>query len=196
MCYSGIGSFLTSTLVETLNSTSWSLVIDETTDVSVSAELAIVVQYYSAKEKRLIVSLIEFANCVDATASVYLTRFLKFLKKWDWKLTWLSGFFYDCADTCNAMFGAYNSVATILRGIIPTIVTVKCNCHMYHLCSQKASLELPKICEDVVRVTCTHFSRSPSRREAFKEFQKLVDCEEQNSISTSIASSWRWRFEC
>ena len=83
MCYSGIGSFFTSTLVETLNSTSWSLVIDETTDVSVSAELAIVVQYYSAKEKRLIRSLIEFANCVDATASVYLTRFLKFLKKWD-----------------------------------------------------------------------------------------------------------------
>ncbi len=33
-----------------------------------------------------------------------------------------------------------------------------------------ASLELPKICEDVVRGTCTHFSRSPKRRESFKRF--------------------------
>jgi hypothetical protein len=88
-----------------------------------------------------------------------------------------------CADTCNAMFGAYNSVATILRERIPTIVTVKCNCHISHLCSQNASLELPKLCEDVVRVTCTHFSRSPKRREAFKEFEKLVDCENHMLLS-------------
>jgi hypothetical protein len=55
---------------------------------------------------------------------------------------------------------------------------------MSHLCSQKASLELPKICEDVVRGTCTHFSRSPKRREAFKRFQKLVECEEHMLVSS------------
>lgn len=180
LCYLGIGSYLISTLVETLNSTPWSLVIDETTDVSVSAALAIVAQFYSAKDKRLMVSLIEIANCCDATAIGITDTVFEVFEKVGLKTSMLLGF---CADTCNAMFGAHNSVATILREKIQFIVTVKCNCHMSHLCSQKASLELPKICEDVVRGTCTHFSRSPKRREAFKQFQKLVECEEHMLIS-------------
>jgi hypothetical protein len=169
MCYSGIGSFFTSTLVETLNSTPWSLVIDDTTDVSVSAALAIVAQYYSAKEKRLMVSLIEIANCVDATAIGITDTIFEVFEKVGMKTDMIVGF---CADTSNAMFGAYNSVATTLRGRIPTIVTVKCNCHMCHLCSQKASLELSKICEDVVHVTCTHFSRIPKITRSFQGISK------------------------
>lgn len=58
-----------SILVQTLNSTPWSLIIDETTDVSVSASLAIVAQYYSATDKCLVVSLIEIVNCPDASAN-------------------------------------------------------------------------------------------------------------------------------
>ncbi|KAK4021343.1 hypothetical protein OUZ56_003260 [Daphnia magna] len=176
----GIGSYLISTLVETLNSTPWSLFIDETTDVSVSAALAIVAQFYSAKDKRLMVSLIEIANCCDATAIGITDTVFEVFEKVGLKTSMLLGF---CADTCNAMFGAHHSVATILREKIQFIVTVKCNCQMSHLCSQKASLELPKICEDVVRGTCTHFSRGPKRREAFKQFQKLVECEEHMLIS-------------
>ncbi|KZS17735.1 Uncharacterized protein APZ42_016234 [Daphnia magna] len=162
---SRIGSYLISTLVERLNSTPWSLVIDETTDVSISAALAIVAQVYSAKDERLMVSLIEIANCCDATAIVTTDTVFGVFEKVRLKTNISVDF---CADTCNVMFGAHNSVARILSEKIPFIVTVKCNCHMSHLCSHKASLEMPKICEDVVRGTCTHFSRSPKRREAFK----------------------------
>jgi hypothetical protein len=122
------------------------------------------------------IEVIEF----QIAPSWYGSRVFEVFEKVGLKTSMLVGF---CADTCNAMFGAHHSVATILREKIKSIVTVKCNCHMSHLCSQKASLELPKICEDVVRGTCTHFSRSPKRRESFKRFQKLVECEEHMVVS-------------
>lgn len=180
---------MTSTLVETLNSTPWSLVIDETTDVSVNAALAIVAQFYSAKDKRLMGSLIEVEDSSDATATGITDTVFGVFEKVGMKTNMLVGF---CADTFNAMFDVNHSVSTIMRERIPSIVTVKCNFHMSLFCSHKASLELSKICEDVVRGTCTHFSRSPKRREAFKEFQKLVDCEKHMLLSPGQTRGLLW----
>ena len=87
------------------------------------------------------------------------------------------------ADTCNVMFGRNHSISQLLKAKNPEIFLMKCSCHSIHKCSQYASLNLPKIIEDVVRNICTHFSKSPLRRDAFKQFQDLVDCEKKIPIS-------------
>lgn len=83
-------------------------------------------------------------------------------------------------------------MSTILRQRVPGIVTLKCNCHLCHLCSLEASLEWPKICEDVVRGSCTNFSRSLKIRETFKDFQKLVECEEHMIRTNKILADYKY----
>jgi hypothetical protein len=62
------------------------------------------------------VSLIEIANCCDATATGITDTVFEVFEKVGLKTSMLVGF---CADTCNAMFGAHHSVATILHEKIP-----------------------------------------------------------------------------
>jgi hypothetical protein len=62
------------------------------------------------------VSLIEIANCCDATATGITDTVFEVFEKVGLKTSMLVGF---CADTCNAMFGAHHSVAKILREKIP-----------------------------------------------------------------------------
>jgi hypothetical protein len=51
-----------------MNKTYWSIVIDETTDVSVETKLAIVVQYWDAVLFELVVSTLDLVECPDGTA--------------------------------------------------------------------------------------------------------------------------------
>lgn len=61
-------------------------------------------------------SLIEKANCCDATATGITDTVFEVFEKVGLKTSMLVGF---CADTFNAMFGAHHFVATILREKIP-----------------------------------------------------------------------------
>lgn len=63
-----IGEFFTKKLIEVLNKSYWSIVIDETTDISVETKLAIVLQYWDPQSFKVIVSTLELAECTDGTA--------------------------------------------------------------------------------------------------------------------------------
>ena len=39
------------------------------------------------------------------------------------------------SDTANVMFGEKNSVVGLLKKDCPHVVTIRCSCHMIHLCA-------------------------------------------------------------
>lgn len=156
------------------------LIIDETTDLSVKSQLAVVIQYFSEDSYRQEYEVVDVVECNDKTAVGLTKLVLDLLRKNDIDPQMIVGF---CADTTNSMFGCNNSVSTHLKKEIPKILCVKCSCHSIHLCSHYASLHIPKRVEDVVRGVCNHFSRSPLRRANFQEFQKLMDVEDHVFVS-------------
>ncbi len=140
--------------------------MDETTDLSVKSQLAVIIQYFSTENNRQQQELLDIINCSDKSAEALTKAVVGLLTQYGIKKELVVGF---CADTTNSMFGVHHSVSTLLKNEIPQIFCVKCSCHSIHL---------PKTIEDVVRGICTHFSRSPKRREIFEKFQQLVECKQ------------------
>ena len=65
--YLGLGKGLEFNLVAILRETFFSVVIDETTDIQTKSELAIVVSYWCTSSYSIVVDLIGFVECVDAS---------------------------------------------------------------------------------------------------------------------------------
>lgn len=87
------------------------------------------------------------------------------------------------ADTGNVMFGKNHSVSTLLKEVMPNVLTIPCSCHSAHLCASYACKRLPKEMEDVMRGIYCHFSRSSARQREFAKFQDFVKAAQHTILS-------------
>ncbi|KAK4024439.1 Uncharacterized protein APZ42_031628 [Daphnia magna] len=128
--------------VEKLRTTFFSIVIDETTDVTVESQLAVMVHYWDSAEFKLMVYVLDFVMCKEATTDGLSVSVLGLLDNLHIPSDNFIGF---SADTCNVivMFEVNHSVSTILKERISAIVVVKCSCHSCHLVANYASKALP-----------------------------------------------------
>lgn len=110
----------------------FSIIIDETTDVSVQKKLAVVVQLYDFKTSRLDVELLDLVDCADGSAVNLSQTVLQLFKNMNIDTKMFIGF---SVDTCNAMFGAKNSVSVYLKKAVPHLASIKCSSHSMHLTS-------------------------------------------------------------
>jgi hypothetical protein len=87
-----------------------SIIIDETTDISTTSQLAVLGVYFNKKDFRLEIILIDLIPLKDGTATTIYTSLLESLGERGIPMH-VIGF---CADTCNVMFGANHSVSQLL----------------------------------------------------------------------------------
>lgn len=113
-----------------------SVIIDETTDLSVKSQLGVIIQYFDEEEFRLSHQLLDLTSCTEKSAEGLTNALIGLLTQYGIEKNMIVGF---CADTTNSMFGAYNSVSNLLTDYIPEIVCLKFSCHLIHLCSRYAS---------------------------------------------------------
>ncbi|KZS16462.1 Cc8L18.2-like protein [Daphnia magna] len=156
----GFGSGLKNTLVEKLKERWFSVIIDETTDVTVDSQLAVMVQYWDPAESKMMVDVLDYVKCTDATADVLSQAVIERLNS----LGIRSRFVGFCADTCNVMFGKNHSVSTSLSEEFPFIVVVKCSCHSCNLVANYAVKAFSEELETTMKQIFAHFSRSSARR--------------------------------
>lgn len=64
----GLGNGLKKTLVEILRGTFFSVIIDESTYITIKSQLAVMVQYWNIKTLTLAVDVLDFVVCPEATA--------------------------------------------------------------------------------------------------------------------------------
>nr|CAH0103573.1 unnamed protein product [Daphnia galeata] len=171
----GFGSGLKKKLVEKLKKRWFSVIIDETTDVTVDSQLAVMVQYWDPAESEMIVDVLDFVKCTDATADGLSKAVIERLDS----LGIRSRFVGFCADTCNVMFGKNHSVSTCLSEEFPSIVVVKCSCHSCNLVANCAAKAFPEELETTMKAIFAHFSRSRN----FKEFQEFAQVEKHVILS-------------
>lgn len=177
------------TLSQKLSQRSFSILIDETTDIGTVSTLCIVVRYFDEEKKQIISQFFKLLNVFDevtgntaATAENLYKMLISAFTSHNVPLENIIGF---GSDGCNTMMGAHNSVASRLRENFEGIVINKCVCHSLHLVVSQACKVIPRICEDMARDIYNFFKNSAKRQTELKEFQHFCEVEPHKILKTS-----------
>lgn len=145
---------------EDLRSTKFSLIIDESTDLSTQKHLCVVVRYVvqdCAKDFFFKLIKIEDAKA-ESIYNILIENFNKY------KIPYKQNLIGFASDGANVMFGKHNSVMALLKKDIPGLYVMKCICHSFHLCASYACHKLPIHLEDLARNIHNYFNSSPKRK--------------------------------
>lgn len=186
ICRNVIAAAEFSDLMTFLKTNKFSLLIDESTDLSLKKHLCVCARVYKDnKVQAVFLMLIDLYNNQDydsvITAEKVFGLLLEniFLKGVPEKN--LVGF---GSDGCNMMMGKYNSMKTRFIERFPGIFIQTCICHSMHLCVSKATKEIPDV-EQFLRDVYNYLKDSTKRVHALKEFQNYCETEIHNILKLS-----------
>ena len=127
-------------VVDICRNQKFSIIVDESTDVSTNQMLAVVVRYCDAKTKRVVDSLLDLIEVEDGTGLGLFTAVKKLLNTHAIPLSNIIGF---AADNCATMMGTTSGFQAQLKKDIPHVFVLGCVCHSFALCANAASNRLP-----------------------------------------------------
>ncbi|CAH1106766.1 unnamed protein product [Psylliodes chrysocephalus] len=168
-----IGPFSQAALADILKKCFFSIIIDETTDISAKKCLVIIVRYFSQIEKK-VDSFFGLIEVVSATADSIFKAVISLIEKLNIPIANIIGF---SSDNASVMMGHINGVKAKFMEIIPNIFVMGCLSHSMHLCASKACAKLPNEVEDFARNIYNYFAHSAKRQHDFKEFQQFAEAE-------------------
>lgn len=164
----------------------FSIVMDETTDISIKKQCGLCVIFYHPENKRVETHFLDLYETDSGKAEDMCNMLLNWLKT---NLVPLENFVGFSSDTTNVMVGSHNSVFSHLQHLVKDIVCIKCSCHLIHLVASKACSKLPASLEDMLRNIASHFCRSSKRISNLQEFQNYFDLE-IHKILRPAATRW------
>ncbi|KYM93750.1 hypothetical protein ALC62_15647 [Cyphomyrmex costatus] len=177
----------TEKLVENLQSRRFSILIDESTDITDTKIMCVLVQFLSTN-KKLKTQLLELIplDATDCSASKLFKIFKEALEKKNIPLKNIVGM---ASDNASVMIGRKNSFFSHLQLEVPDVVLLNCICHSSAIVASKACEELPKSCENLIRGIATYVSGSAKRCAILKEFQDFFEVEKNKILKLS---NTRW----
>lgn len=134
-------------LTAMMNSKKFSILIDESTDVSSVKSLALCVRFVvDCKPRDYFLDLLPVPDARAEPLYQVITSFFSH-NKIDYKSNMI-GF---GADGANVMMGRNHSVQSLLKEEIPNLWVSKCICHSLAICASKACMKLPRTPETLLR---------------------------------------------
>ncbi|CAG9790388.1 unnamed protein product [Diatraea saccharalis] len=158
----------------------FSLIIDESTDVSSTKMLAIVTKYFSEKSSTLKTKFLATVDLEGETAQNLFDALSKALGDINLDVKDVIGF---GADTTNVMFGEHGGIIAKIRDRNPHCLFIKCICHSTALSVSYASKDtLPRAINQVVKEVYVYFAHSSKRQREFLEFQEFTKTEQHKIL--------------
>ena len=159
----------------------FSIIVDESTDVSSVKHLVIVVRYFDGKS--ICDQFLGLVPVADATAQSLYNCVVQFFahNEIPYK-TSLIGF---ASDGASNMFGVNHSLAMLLAKDVPHLFTMKCICHSFALCASYACATLPRIIEDNCRDVYNYLNNSYKRLQDYKQFQEFLNIKPHKLLQPS-----------
>ena len=158
----------------------FSIIIDESTDISVSQILAIVVRFYH--NRKVTDALLAAIEVEDSSAESMYATVKGLLQEKSIPLKNIVGF---GSDNCSVMMGATTGFQTRLKADVPGVFVLGCVCHSFALCANHASKHLPSWLESFVKDVCCYFARSSKRQHQFRLIQDVVDAPRHRVLKLS-----------
>lgn len=157
-------------LATELKNNRFSIIIDETTDISTTKSLFVIVRLWlkTTVQDRFF-DLIEVVN---GTAECIYNSLIALLDSYEIPYKNIVGF---GADNASVMMGPIKGVQARLKQICPNLVVFGCGCHSAHLCASAACLKLPKTVEQFARDIFNYFVNSSKRQRELQEFQTFAN---------------------
>lgn len=158
-------------LIAKLQTTSFSLIIDESTDKSAIKHLCLVVRLQvNEKVQDHFLTLIPLE---DATSLNIYNKIVDFFKTN--QIDYVNNLIGFAADGANAMMGRLNSVRSLLLRDIPNLFVQMCICHSFALCASYATNKIPSNVEELTREIYKYFQYSFKKTSEFLKFQEFAN---------------------
>jgi len=181
-------------LIEDIGTSSYSIILDESTDIGTNKYMAFCVRYYSCSQLDIITDFLGFVEIEKATSEILKTVFLEFLEKSKLNIQNLIGIGTDGASN---LCGKNKSLFTLLKEIIPHLQLIKCVCHSLNICASNACDELPSSLEFLVREIRSWFSHSSLRQLRYRDlFQTLYEGKQPPRIVQLSTTRWLAWYGC
>lgn len=158
-------------LVNYLKTNKFSLLVDESTDISSVKNLAMVVrtcQNFEVTDQFL--TLLPVANSTADSMYEAITHFFN-----NHEIPYQTNLIGFAADGANAMMGKNHSLQSLLKNYVPELFVMKCLCHSLALCAEYGCRKLPDEVEMLIRNIYNYFNHSYKRQHEFKEFQQFFN---------------------
>ncbi|XP_051798030.1 uncharacterized protein LOC127531856 [Acanthochromis polyacanthus] len=175
-------------LMSDIGDAQYSLVIDESTDITSVKQLCVVIRYFSVKRNKIVSTFLGMINLDGETAEAIASTLTSFLQSVGLDMKKCMGL---GTDGCSVMVGKRNSVYTHLLQKNPNLQLLKCVCHSIQLCVSKAVETLPRNLEYLVSHSHNWFSHSALRRREYAKIYSLINPGEVPLILTQMSGT-RW----
>lgn len=182
-----LGPFFEKSLCEDIAGMPFSLMIDESTDISTSKLLATSIRYFSISKQRVITTFLEVKEVERVDAQGLFEAVEETLKKWNLEP---NNFVALSSDGASVMMGSHNSVWALLKKKYPWLLHLRCTCHSLDLAAKDAQKKaLPSHLETMLRESYNWFSRSSSRLSSLNQISSLLDVEYGADEETSASGT-------
>ena len=167
-------------LTKILQTRKFSILLDESTDITDTKFLCLLVQYLCPTDKKVKTKLFELISldAKDCTANKIFQTFKSLFEKREISLQNIVGM---ASDNASVMIGHNNSFFSRLQSEVPSVVLMNCICYSSAIIASKACEELPQSCEQLIRGVSTYISGSAKRCAILGEFQNFFNVEKQKN---------------
>lgn len=179
----------TSELKKDIGNVKFSLLIDESNDISVIKLLGIAIRYYSESQKKIVVTFLDLVELVECDANGICDALINSVEKYGLNLQRLMAI---GTDNASVMIGVNNGVYTKLKEKVPHLLLIRCVCHSIQLAVSHAAAEcLPRNLDFMIKETYNWFSHSAVRQVKYKDLYSLIN-EGQTPLKLVQLSQTRW----
>lgn len=182
IAYNVLGRTFENKMIEDLKTglSTFSVIIDESTDVSTTKVLAIAIKFWSNISACVKTRFLGAVDIQGETAQDLFDALDGALTRQG--LSMQSQMIGFAADTTNVMFGDNNGIIAKIREKNPHCIFVKCVCHSVALAVSHACKILPRNLEQLVKDVYNYFSQSSKRQREFLEFQDFTNSEKHKIL--------------
>lgn len=157
---------------DNLRKKKFSLIVDESTDLSSLKHLCLVVRYVN-DDDRVQDHFFCLIKLSGADATTLYNEIVNTFTTYN--IPYKSNLIGFASDGANVMMGAHHSLMVLLKNDVPSLYVMKCICHSFHLCASYACHKLPRFVEDVTRDIYNYFGSSPKKQIELQDFQKFCN---------------------
>lgn len=173
-------------LIDDIGSEDFSIILDESTDISTVKYMAYCVRYFSKRLNNIVTNFLGFNEVATATANDLYNNFTTFIAQVGLNLEHLIAIGTDGASN---LCGVNYSLYTLLKEKIPNLQLIRCSCHSLNLCAAKACTELPSNLEFLLRETRNWFANSPLRQLKYSKMYAEINNGKQSSKLIQLSTT-------
>ena len=176
------------------SSPTYSIMVDETFDISKHENLIIYTKYFDSKKNLYETNYLKNVMINDLTGKGLFSVVLDELKSKKLDLNKLCGIGTDGAAS---MIGIRKGMVSYFKELKPFMINVHCISHRLALANEKIKAKIPYLIDfiDIIADIYAFFCKSSIRNEELREFQKLFN-EEELQILRMCETRWLSLYNC